>query len=123
MRAIGKPADKTEANGLFFSVSLGQGQEPVAEKALDRMHASGGWVMLQNIELVANWLPKLEKKLEALIEGAHVGRGLGRIFLKHLRRARVICYVIDVSSAGADAAPPLSNEGARSKSSARDGRG
>jgi len=71
VRAIGKPADKTESNGLFFSVSLGQGQEPVAEKALDRMHASGGWVMLQNIELVASWLPKLEKKLEALVEGAH----------------------------------------------------
>jgi dynein heavy chain len=71
VRAIGKPADKTEANGLFFSVSLGQGQEPVAEKALDRMHASGGWVMLQNIELVARWLPKLEKKLESLTEGPH----------------------------------------------------
>ena len=71
VRAIGKPADKTEANGLFFSVSLGQGQEPVAEKALDRMHASGGWVMLQNIELVARWLPKLEKKLEGLVDGAH----------------------------------------------------
>ena len=42
--------------------------------------------------------------LPGLIEGAHVGRGLGRIFLKHLRRARVICYVIDVSSAGADGA-------------------
>merc|ERR1719198_2850040 len=71
VRSIGAPADKTEANGLFFSVSLGQGQEPVAEKALDQMHATGGWVMLQNIELVARWLPKLEKKLEALSEGAH----------------------------------------------------
>ena len=46
VRAIGGPAEKTEANGLFFSVSLGQGQEPVAEKALDRMHATGGWVMV-----------------------------------------------------------------------------
>merc|ERR1719198_399754 len=71
VRSIGAPADKTEANGLFFSVSLGQGQEPGAEKALDRMQTSGGWVMLQNIELVARWLPKLEKKLEALVEGAH----------------------------------------------------
>ena len=71
VRAIGKPAEKTEANGSFFSVSLGQGQEPVAEKALDRMQVSGGWVMLQNIELVAGWLSKLEKKLEALIDGAH----------------------------------------------------
>jgi len=81
VRAIGGPAEKTEANGLFFSVSLGQGQEPVAEKALDRMHATGGWVMLQNIELVARWLPKLEKKLETLIEGAHPDF---RVFLSSL---------------------------------------
>jgi dynein heavy chain len=81
VRQIGGPADKTEANGLFFSVSLGQGQEPVAEKALDRMQVSGGWVMLQNVELVARWLPKLEKKLEALIEGANPGF---RVFLSSL---------------------------------------
>ena len=54
-----------------MTVSLGQGQEPVAEKALDQMYVEGGWVMLENIELVASWLPKLEKKLESLEEGAH----------------------------------------------------
>ena len=47
-------------------------QERVAEKALDQMHLEGGWVMLENIELVAAWLPQLEKKLESLEEkGAH----------------------------------------------------
>ena len=71
VRALGKGLDKNEANGQFFSVSLGQGQEPVAEKALDQMYVEGGWVMLANIELVAGWLPKLEKKLEALEDGAH----------------------------------------------------
>ncbi|KAJ1635860.1 flagellar outer dynein arm heavy chain beta [Pavlovales sp. CCMP2436] len=65
------PLGKTEEAGKFVTVSLGQGQEPVAEKALDRMFVEGGWVMLQNIELVARWLPKLEKKLESLIDGAH----------------------------------------------------
>ena len=59
-----------EEEGKFVMVSLGQGQEPVAEKALDQMYAVGGWVLLQNIELVARWLPKLEKKLESLEEGA-----------------------------------------------------
>jgi len=54
----------------MITVSLGQGQEPVAEKALDLMYANGGWAMLENIELVAGWLPKLEKKLESLEEGA-----------------------------------------------------
>ena len=71
VKALGRARGFTEEGGRFSSVSLGQGQEPVAEKALERMHASGGWVMLQNIELVAAWLPKLEKKLEALSDGAH----------------------------------------------------
>jgi len=71
VRLLGHQLGKTEEEGKFVTVSLGQGQEPVAEKALDRMYVSGGWAMLQNIELVARWLPKLEKKLEGLIEGAH----------------------------------------------------
>ena len=65
-------------NRTFVTVSLGQGQEPVAEKALDQMYAEGGWAMLENIELVAGWLPKLEKKLESLEEGADP---LFRVFL------------------------------------------
>mmetsp|Transcript_24997 Transcript_24997/g.74250 ORF Transcript_24997/g.74250 Transcript_24997/m.74250 type:complete len:4444 (+) Transcript_24997:3-13334(+) len=71
VRALGKTMGKTEDEGKFQGVSLGQGQEPVAEKALDQGYVEGGWVMLENIELVANWLPKLEKKLASLEEGAH----------------------------------------------------
>eukprot|EP00304_Pavlova_gyrans_P007309 CAMPEP_0206033414 /NCGR_PEP_ID=MMETSP1466-20131121/638_1 /ASSEMBLY_ACC=CAM_ASM_001126 /TAXON_ID=44452 /ORGANISM="Pavlova gyrans, Strain CCMP608" /LENGTH=2403 /DNA_ID=CAMNT_0053407607 /DNA_START=23 /DNA_END=7231 /DNA_ORIENTATION=+ len=71
VRQLGHQMGKTEEQGKFVTVSLGQGQEPVAEKALDKMYVEGGWAMLQNIELVARWLPKLEKKLESLIEGAH----------------------------------------------------
>ena len=81
VRALGAQLGKTEAAGKFVTVSLGQGQEPVAEKALDRMYVEGGWAMLQNIELVARWLPKLEKKLEGLIDGAHADF---RVFLSAL---------------------------------------
>ena len=56
-------------------------QEPIAEKALQRMHAHGGWVMLQNVELVARWLPRLEKLLAELVEGAHESF---RVFLSAL---------------------------------------
>ncbi|KAL3930396.1 MAG: hypothetical protein SGPRY_001552 [Prymnesium sp.] len=69
VRALGRTLGKTEDAGKMMTVSLGQGQEPVAEKALDQMYHEGGWAMLENIELVANWLPKLEKKLESLEEG------------------------------------------------------
>ena len=47
VQALGKARGVTEEGGAFCSVSLGQGQEAVAEKALEQMHTSGGWVMLQ----------------------------------------------------------------------------
>lgn len=57
--------------GNFHNVSLGQGQEVIAEQKLDLAYAQGGWVMLENIHLVAKWLPILEKKLEVLSVGSH----------------------------------------------------
>lgn len=59
-----------DANNLY-SISLGQGQEIVAENALDTASRLGGWVVLQNIHLVARWLPTLEKKIETITEEPH----------------------------------------------------
>eukprot|EP00965_Chrysotila_dentata_P085650 2825523-Pleurochrysis_carterae.AAC.1 len=33
--------------------------------------------------------------LPGLVEGAHLGKGLGRQFLQQLRRVRVVLYVLD----------------------------
>lgn len=49
-------------------MSLGQGQEVVAEEAMNVASAHGHWVILQNIHLVAKWLAALEKKMEECFE-------------------------------------------------------
>lgn len=49
-------------------MSLGQGQEVVAESAMGVASANGHWVILQNIHLVAKWLSTLEKKMEECFE-------------------------------------------------------
>uniref|UniRef100_A0AAQ5YU21 Dynein axonemal heavy chain 17 n=1 Tax=Amphiprion ocellaris TaxID=80972 RepID=A0AAQ5YU21_AMPOC len=58
-------------NKNFHNVSLGQGQEVIAEQALDLAAKNGHWVILQNIHLVAQWLGTLEKLLEQHAEGSH----------------------------------------------------
>ena len=50
---------------------MGQGQEPVAESAMDLAASEGHWVILQNIHLVKSWLVSLEKKMEQLSENPH----------------------------------------------------
>ncbi|KAI9142914.1 dynein heavy chain and region D6 of dynein motor-domain-containing protein [Paraphysoderma sedebokerense] len=71
VEAHGRTLGFTEDAGNFHNVSLGQGQEVIAEQKLDIAYKQGGWVMLQNIHLVAKWLPSLEKKLESLNQGAN----------------------------------------------------
>lgn len=52
-------------------VSLGQGQEIVAEHAMSLASKEGHWVFLQNIHLVVKWLSALEKKMESVVDGCH----------------------------------------------------
>ncbi|NXK98859.1 DYH9 protein, partial [Formicarius rufipectus] len=67
----GKKLGFTFNNRNLHNISLGQGQEVVAEQALDLAAKEGHWVILQNIHLVAKWLSSLEKKLEQHSEGSH----------------------------------------------------
>ena len=49
VEALGKKIGFTSDNGKFHSVSLGQGQEPVADRALEVAAEHGHWVILQVI--------------------------------------------------------------------------
>ncbi|XP_043471037.1 dynein beta chain, ciliary [Leptopilina heterotoma] len=67
---LGRRFGFTSDDQNFHNVSLGQGQESVAESAMDEASQKGHWVVLQNIHLVKKWLPHLEKKLEVASEGS-----------------------------------------------------
>ncbi|NWI40584.1 DYH17 protein, partial [Picathartes gymnocephalus] len=71
VEALGTRLDFTIDNGKIHNVSLGQGQEVVAEHAMEVAAAEGHWVILQNIHLVARWLGTLEKLVEHHSLGSH----------------------------------------------------
>uniref|UniRef100_A0A672NUQ4 Uncharacterized protein n=1 Tax=Sinocyclocheilus grahami TaxID=75366 RepID=A0A672NUQ4_SINGR len=57
--------------GKLHNVSLGQGQEYVAELATEKASKEGHWVILQNIHPVAKCLGSLEKLLERCCVNSH----------------------------------------------------
>ncbi|KAM7383622.1 hypothetical protein PAMP_003257 [Pampus punctatissimus] len=57
--------------GSLHNVSLGQGQEEVAERVLRNASKLGHWVILQNVHLVACWLSSLDALLETAAVDSH----------------------------------------------------
>merc|ERR1719502_334336 len=77
VEATGQTRGFTERGGNLRRISMGQGQEPVAEKVIEEYAkpeeegGTGGWVYLDNVHLMSKWLPKLERKLEEVAESGH----------------------------------------------------
>ena len=71
IEALANKLGKTTDNGQLTMISMGQGQEPVAESVLDKYTKNGGWVFLDNVHLMQGWIPSLERKLEIAAESAH----------------------------------------------------
>mmetsp|Transcript_24191 Transcript_24191/g.35469 ORF Transcript_24191/g.35469 Transcript_24191/m.35469 type:complete len:827 (+) Transcript_24191:77-2557(+) len=56
----------------YHNISLGQGQDVIAEEKLELGHRQGHWVFLDNVHLMPRWLNTLEKKLEGYaVSGTH----------------------------------------------------
>lgn len=53
--AVDKGMDKK-----LESISLGQGQDVIAQRLIDEGSRSGQWICLQNCHLFTSWMPKLE---------------------------------------------------------------
>lgn len=68
---LGRARGITPESGRLVNISMGQGQEARAVRALTQLAATGGWVLLQNVHLMTTWLPSLERQLELLQESAH----------------------------------------------------
>ncbi|CAF3390441.1 unnamed protein product [Rotaria sp. Silwood1] len=91
VETLGKKLGYTSQAGKFYNISLGQGQEIVAENALEISAKEGHWIVLQNIHLVRHWLPILERKLERILE---TGQENFRLFMSAEPSADFSTHVI-----------------------------
>jgi len=66
MTELQKVAERVGKGKQLVGVSLGQGQGPLAEKAISEAVEKGTWVCLQNCHLAESWLATLERLCEEI---------------------------------------------------------
>jgi dynein heavy chain len=68
MTELIKLAQEMEMGNKLLAISLGQGQGPIAENAIQDASEKGSWVCLQNCHLCISWMPTLERICEEFSE-------------------------------------------------------
>jgi len=61
-------AETMRMSHRFFSLSLGQGQAPMATRMIEEGAKHGHWVFLANCHLSLSWMPQLDKLIENIME-------------------------------------------------------
>lgn len=59
-------AESKNMGSRFYSLSLGQGQAPIATKMIMEGTKHGNWVFLANCHLSLSWMPELDKIVDTL---------------------------------------------------------
>ena len=68
----------------YNSISLGQGQGPIAEGLLKKGMVDGTWVFLQNCHLATSWMLSMERLIVEMIEQSDEVHQHFRLFLSSM---------------------------------------
>lgn len=77
-------AEEMKYMDKFYSISLGQGQGPIAESLIDKSLRLGHWVFLQNCHLATSWMSQMESIVRNITLGNIKAHENFRLFLSSM---------------------------------------